>query len=85
MISWVHLCHFIRNVLEHLYGKEVTHLLVSWEDILQESYVAYHIFKCAAIFIRAHDNRHASLILANKLNATVLDLVIINDEGSNLN
>ena len=72
-------------MVEHLHCKEVTHLFVSREDIFQESYVTYHLFQCAAIFISAHDNRHASLVLADQLNTAVLDLVIIDYKGTNLN
>ena len=61
---WIHQGHLIGDMIKHLNSKEVTHLLVRRENVLQECDVPYHIFESHAILISTHDDRKAPLILA---------------------
>ena len=71
-------------MIKHLNSKEVTHLLVCREDVLQECDVPYHIFESHAILISVHDDRKAPLIFTAKFDTAVFDLVVIGHKRAHL-
>ena len=79
-----HESHLIDNFFVHLNGEEVAHLAVCRHYVLQESHMTQHIFESIAVFEGVQDKAHPSLILAQDLNAAVLDPVVIDDKCADL-
>ena len=66
----------------HLHSKEVAHLSIGWNNVLQEGNMADHVSQRTAFVKVAHYDTHATLILGHQLDTAVLNPVVIYHKSS---
>ena len=69
--------HLVYNVLVHLHGEETAHLSVHGRYIVEESYMANHVFESYAFFIADHLNADSPLIFPQNFNPALLCPILV--------